>query len=281
MFLLTLKIMEFSSLFRITNNICPTYLSDRLDRLLSSQNPYMEHYMGEPYTYLIDKNNETDIRVTMERVLRSLPTKPYRRLEFSPSGYLERLNVLLTSQSFCAQFSQFHRVHPGRVSDHLYEESSPSEDGRVIPAVGLPGQSCFEVCKSRASQSQFSTAPVAIPTNWNFLLHFDYLKQRYETAGLEAQLQGTTHLHCAPQYFPLINKVQFINRNLGTNCSKVEYTRSEYAPYWDHAREVCVFQQDPLKWDSSSYEPVPTSISRICPCRDALPGQVFLCSECV
>ncbi|TGZ61421.1 hypothetical protein CRM22_007979 [Opisthorchis felineus] len=251
-------------------------------RKLSSQNPYMEHYMGEPYTYLIDKTNETDIRVTMERVLHNLPIKPYRRLEFSPSGYLERLNVLLTSQSFCGQSSQFDRVYPGRVSDNLrlHEESSPS-DGRIIPAVGLPGQSCVEICKSRASPLQFSTAPVAIPTNWNFLLHFDYLKQRYETAELKAQLQGTKHLHCAPQYFSLINKVEFINRTLGSICSKIEYTKSEYAPYWDHEREACVFQQDPLKWDSSSYEPVSTSISRICPCRNALPGQVFLCPECV
>nr|AAX30391.1 SJCHGC03240 protein [Schistosoma japonicum] len=54
------------------------------------------------------------------------------------------------------------------------------------------------------------------------------------------------------------------------------------APFWEEATNSCVFQADHEWFDCTASESLDKSriISRFCPCRNALPDQISLCSHC-
>ncbi|CAH8470078.1 unnamed protein product [Heterobilharzia americana] len=60
-------------------------------RSLTSQHPYIENYIGEPYSYLIDMENETQIRSTVEQLLTSITNEGYRPHEYTPWDFLNAL----------------------------------------------------------------------------------------------------------------------------------------------------------------------------------------------
>ena len=79
---------------------------------LTSQHPFLQHYVGPPWAYTVDIKNETELRSALKR-LRSMyydDTHPRTSLKsregmvpysYSLLGFLERVYLLVEYQSFC------------------------------------------------------------------------------------------------------------------------------------------------------------------------------------
>ncbi|ETN70709.1 hypothetical protein NECAME_14592, partial [Necator americanus] len=82
-------------------------------------------------------------------------------------------------------------------------------------------------------------------------------------------------LVCEPSFFPLVNSASVLERLVGCTEDRLENSTAPFAPYG------CSLQSSSLMFSCASRPPSGSAIKRICPCRDYLPGQVALCSECV
>uniref|UniRef100_A0A1I7TD32 alpha-1,6-mannosyl-glycoprotein 6-beta-N-acetylglucosaminyltransferase n=1 Tax=Caenorhabditis tropicalis TaxID=1561998 RepID=A0A1I7TD32_9PELO len=76
----------------------------------TSQNPYMEK-IGEPHVITVDVNNETELEDAIKRAIQLKP-KPFVPFEFSPSGMLLRVALLLEKQELCEKVSISKRWPP-------------------------------------------------------------------------------------------------------------------------------------------------------------------------
>lgn len=70
-------------------------------RSITSQHMYLERYVGEPYVYTIDISDTILVRETLFKILTAKPLKPLIPFEFSASGFLERLALLVDNHNFC------------------------------------------------------------------------------------------------------------------------------------------------------------------------------------
>ncbi|CAL8104880.1 unnamed protein product [Calicophoron daubneyi] len=92
---------------------------------IKCQHPYIEDYIGEPYSYVVDMDDPTQIRETVKRILSHPVSVGYRTFEFTTTGYLERINALLEHQNFCNHIDSTlgknvsHTVGSGRPTSTL------------------------------------------------------------------------------------------------------------------------------------------------------------------
>ncbi|TKR93664.1 hypothetical protein L596_008077 [Steinernema carpocapsae] len=71
-------------------------------RELTSQNPYVERFIGEPHVFTVDFNNETELCAAIETALAS-SVMPFLPFEFTAAGMLERVHFIASQQNFCTE----------------------------------------------------------------------------------------------------------------------------------------------------------------------------------
>ncbi|XP_065674852.1 alpha-1,6-mannosylglycoprotein 6-beta-N-acetylglucosaminyltransferase A-like isoform X2 [Hydra vulgaris] len=70
-------------------------------RKLSSQSPYMEEMVGEPYSYTINVKNESSFRQILEMIKNREDLPPKIPKEFTSYGMLERIHIFTEHMDFC------------------------------------------------------------------------------------------------------------------------------------------------------------------------------------
>lgn len=70
-------------------------------RKVTSQNPYVEKYVGKPFVYTVNASDETSLREALDEIMKSPEPGGYIPREFSAKGMLERLSVQVEKQQFC------------------------------------------------------------------------------------------------------------------------------------------------------------------------------------
>ncbi|KAM7436482.1 hypothetical protein ABFA07_013746 [Porites harrisoni] len=98
-------------------------------RLVTSQHPYCEEFIGAPHVYTIDVNVLSDVEKVIKEILLK-EVDPYLPFEFTHEGMLERVSALVQNQDFC------------------YQNLWPPLKA-LITAQGEAGKSCKEVCLSK------------------------------------------------------------------------------------------------------------------------------------
>ncbi|KAK0425031.1 hypothetical protein QR680_008994 [Steinernema hermaphroditum] len=96
-------------------------------RELTSQNPYVERFVGEPLVYTVDLSNKTSLRKVLSAVL-NISVHPYLPYEFTAPGMLERVHILTSHHNFCTE-------------KHTWP---PFSSARIIQSGA--GLSCQEAC---------------------------------------------------------------------------------------------------------------------------------------
>jgi hypothetical protein len=106
-------------------------------RELSSQVPYLQHFVGEPYVYTLDVGNETAVRAVVHRVMANHSLSPHIPHEFTARGMMERVGTFIRHQNFC-DGEDLARRRPA-TSSSVHEAHRPGEavDG------DLTEQTCF------------------------------------------------------------------------------------------------------------------------------------------
>ncbi|KAL9957677.1 hypothetical protein ACROYT_G034601 [Oculina patagonica] len=98
-------------------------------RLVTSQHPYCEEFIGQPHVYTIDVKNSSAVEQVMKEILLK-EVDPYLPFEFTHEGMLERVNALIQNQDFCFQ-------------NHWPPLKA------LITVKGGAGKSCKEVCLAK------------------------------------------------------------------------------------------------------------------------------------
>lgn len=98
-------------------------------RLVTSQHPYCEEFVGKPHVYTIDINNASAVEQVMKEILVK-EVDPYLPFEFTHEGMLERVSALIQNQDFC------------------YQNHWPPLKA-LITVKGEAGESCKEVCLAK------------------------------------------------------------------------------------------------------------------------------------
>lgn len=258
-------------------------------RKITSQQPYLEQYIGEPYSYLVNTHNASDIRQTMARLLSNLnQVKPFPVFEFTSVGFIERLNALLQHQRFCDGPSSLGLLQSAlpfpNMNDRHFRTNFLEVNRNVVmwppPLTALriifatPGQSCAEACmaRERSTTAAINSSPLHPTTS-------EYLRRRAVRFLGTNRLIGGNNLRCTPEHFPTVNNRFNLERLLNFSCPSVSILTSPTAPHWDSTTQSCVFQASSLLFDCTRTPT--TSITRFCPCRDTLSGQLALCTTCV
>ncbi|VDK44765.1 unnamed protein product [Anisakis simplex] len=71
-------------------------------RELTSQNPYVERFIGRPHVITVDITNMSAVEKAVREAL-SYESIPYLPFEFTASGMLQRVNILINKQNFCGK----------------------------------------------------------------------------------------------------------------------------------------------------------------------------------
>ncbi|KAF5402140.1 Mannoside acetylglucosaminyltransferase 5 [Paragonimus heterotremus] len=237
------------------------------DRELTSQHPYVEQYIGEPYSYLIDRNNATQIRQVMKRLLATSVNSGYTTFEFTNTGYLERLNAFLEHQWFCNHSKLVSSSSPVyQLRKSLNVIGSAYSTAGIHLVLAQAGESCSTAC-DRLSHTQD-----AVDTNT-----MSYLHRRTR----EVQIKGNTShwfkFHCAPEFFAYLNRTM----NSHVFCRRTLSHMSPFAPYYVEDEQICVTQASSPLWFECVSVNASSVIRRLCPCRDSLPGQTAICTKCL
>ena len=104
-------------------------------RQITSQVPYLEHFIGPPNVLTVNYNNETELRSAIELALKT-EVKPLLPDEFSLNGYLKRLALFVEHHNFSNIEDTKHSVWP------------PYSEMQVVAL--FRGLSCSDACR-RAS----------------------------------------------------------------------------------------------------------------------------------
>ncbi|VDM41977.1 unnamed protein product [Toxocara canis] len=108
-------------------------------RELTSQNPYVERFIGRPHVITVDVTDVKQLEQAMREALSSEP-RPYLPFEFTVNGMLQRVNMLINKQNFCTT-SNF----------------PPRKAARIVYASRL--QSCEKACSERGQHLQDKSCP--------------------------------------------------------------------------------------------------------------------------
>ncbi|XDV22635.1 hypothetical protein PO909_027491 [Leuciscus waleckii] len=91
------------------------------------------------------------------------------------------------------------------------------------------------------------------------------------------QMCQEEQLICEPSFFQHLNKDKDLAR-YGVECKTVESASDIVVPAYSESTRHCVFQSDLLLFSCAGAH---QSLTRICPCRDYMKGQVALCKDCL
>lgn len=100
-------------------------------RKLTSQHPYAEQFIGEPYVYTIDITDIKLVKETVAKILSKNEFTPHMPYEYTEEGMLQRMNAYIEHQNFC-QFQKQPAKWP------------PNSAISII--LGEKGLSCKDVC---------------------------------------------------------------------------------------------------------------------------------------
>ncbi|XP_068751796.1 alpha-1,6-mannosylglycoprotein 6-beta-N-acetylglucosaminyltransferase A-like isoform X2 [Montipora capricornis] len=108
----------------------PFYKGKPMNRKITSQNPYAELLIGEPFVLTVDIKNMTEVEEALKKIASSsvIPHVPY---EFTMKGMVERVNAYVEHQDFCKP-----SIWP------------PIEELKIT--MGQNGQSCEFACLNKA-----------------------------------------------------------------------------------------------------------------------------------
>ncbi|KAA0196804.1 Alpha-1 3(6)-mannosylglycoprotein beta-1 6-N-acetyl-glucosaminyltransferase [Fasciolopsis buskii] len=261
-----------------------SFFSDKpTSRKLTSQHPYLEQHIGEPYTYTVELDDPDQIRQVVKRILNRSEITPYVPFEYTTTGYLERLNALVTRQSFCTGPERLKLLRTpwkldlaGSVEKQYLELDAnivqwpPIGPGGVRFIVGPGNASCMDACAATRPRDG---------DNW---LNSSYLHKR--SVGYSGFLSSQTggFMSCASEHFTSANQYTLMESILppGTRCELIESSTDSAAPYWDSADKVCMLQADRLLFDCIA-KSTKSRVQRVCPCQINLPGQTAMCVGCV
>ncbi|XP_019858888.1 PREDICTED: alpha-1,6-mannosylglycoprotein 6-beta-N-acetylglucosaminyltransferase B-like [Amphimedon queenslandica] len=70
------------------------------DRLYTSQVPYLENFVGEPYVYTVNIENDDEVRAAVKKALNA-NFSSYLPYEFSQQGMMDRIGTYVYHQNFC------------------------------------------------------------------------------------------------------------------------------------------------------------------------------------
>ncbi|KAL4217311.1 hypothetical protein ACF0H5_023762 [Mactra antiquata] len=112
-------------------NTAPFFKGKPTERELTSQHPYAEQFIGEPYVYTIDINNSEEVRTTIQKILDIDHFKGYLPYEYTEEGFIQRMNAYIEHQNFCQFQKQLTKWPP---------------ESNVQILFGEAGKSCKQVC---------------------------------------------------------------------------------------------------------------------------------------
>uniref|UniRef100_A0A8C1TL78 alpha-1,6-mannosyl-glycoprotein 6-beta-N-acetylglucosaminyltransferase n=1 Tax=Cyprinus carpio TaxID=7962 RepID=A0A8C1TL78_CYPCA len=102
------------------------------------------------------------------------------------------------------------------------------------------------------------------------------MQVKFAPAGKSCkQVCQEEQLICEPSFFQHLNKDKDL---YGVECKTVESTSDIVVPAFSESVQHCVFQSDLLLFSCAGAH---QSLTRICPCRDYMKGQVALCKDCL
>ncbi|XP_068704273.1 alpha-1,6-mannosylglycoprotein 6-beta-N-acetylglucosaminyltransferase A-like [Montipora foliosa] len=99
-------------------------------RLVTSQHPYMETFVGKPHVYTIDINNLDLVESTVKEIL-STKVPPFLPYEMTTKGMLERVNMFIEKLNFCERD----------------EEWPPLKELQLV--LSSEGNSCKDACAGK------------------------------------------------------------------------------------------------------------------------------------
>ena len=91
-------------------------------------------------------------------------------------------------------------------------------------------------------------------------------------------LRVFTDLICEPSYFKVINNRVTIEKHIGQLCADVVEGEDIYFPAFIPASQKCIIQRQLMLFSCVGEV---ADLSRLCPCRDYIPGQTALCKHCL
>uniref|UniRef100_A0A2C9K266 alpha-1,6-mannosyl-glycoprotein 6-beta-N-acetylglucosaminyltransferase n=2 Tax=Biomphalaria glabrata TaxID=6526 RepID=A0A2C9K266_BIOGL len=71
-------------------------------REVTSQHPYAETFIGEPYVYTINPNNTDEVLQVLKNILKDNKFSSYLPNEYTEEGMLQRMNAYIQHQNFCS-----------------------------------------------------------------------------------------------------------------------------------------------------------------------------------
>ena len=153
-------------------------------RKLTSQSPYMEEFIGEPYCFTIDIKNETLLRKTLQKIkeMQPLPTRIPK--EFTNEGMLERVHVFTEHMDVCNTDAP---------------RWPPLENLEVI--LSGAGQSCKDACMANEM--------VCEGVYFDSINNADQIKRHNITCSPTKYVEETTH----PPSIDLLTKVCYLQMN--------------------------------------------------------------------
>lgn len=82
---------------------------------------------------------------------------------------------------------------------------------------------------------------------------------------------------CEATHFERLNDEAVLEKILGASCAGVRREEDIYFPAFEPGSSSCYLQRTPLLFSCVGSK---TELVRFCPCRDFIPGQTALCSQC-
>ncbi|VDP03219.1 unnamed protein product, partial [Schistosoma curassoni] len=211
-----------------------------------------------------------------------------------------RLNAYLTRQNICA--APFYKNLIQSPLPIAKADTPPKFNYLDVPSttvswppasslkivLGSRGKSCADVCMNLGTSEHTLLLPSNISAysirnkTQHPQIQNGYLYYRSIHATPPQNLSYLYTFRCSPEHFPSVNH-RLNLQHLGVSCPNITYTTSPMAPYWDDATSSCVFQANHEWFDCTASGTLNGSdvFSRFCPCRDALPNQISLCSNCL
>ncbi|XP_031550689.1 alpha-1,6-mannosylglycoprotein 6-beta-N-acetylglucosaminyltransferase A-like isoform X2 [Actinia tenebrosa] len=180
-------------------------------RKITSQNPYAEDFIGKPYVYTIDMNNDTEVENTIKEILASKEV-PHLPFEFTHEGMLQRVNAFLENLDFCTSGHQW----------------PPKSEMKVL--IGQLGKSCRDVC--------FEKGLLCEPAFFHFLNNIKELKRSgfsckeyNKEESIYAPSFNTTDKSCVLQDMPLLYSCVSEAKDTARLCPCRTYQKEQVALY--------------------------------------------------
>lgn len=179
-------------------------------RALTSQHPYMETFIGEPYVYTIDINDLNLVESTIRKILlKKVP--PFLPYEWTTKGMLERVNVFVEKLNFCEQDEQW----------------PPLKEMQLV--VGSKGNSCKEACANNGLLCE--------PSYFN---HIEPFKE-FNKAGIFCSRQQRAESLVEPSYKPADQTCISQAMSLLYSCVARDSTRMRLCPCRDYQPQQVAF----------------------------------------